>query len=252
VEDRRKKGWGKISQIMGVLEAVDMVCNRLKGGLLLRQSVLINSLLFSAEAWSGVTDRHLARMEVVDNALLSRLTGGQSRCPSEFNYLETGSLKLRHILTYRRLLYHHEILSRGEDETISKIYMKQKEDITKGDWIELLFKDFAFIGIDMNEDEIRSTPKSEYKKKIKVLVKKAAFKYFMELKLTHRKLDFVNYDKLQIQPYLVNSNLNNNEKSLLYCLRSHCHKAKYNLRKCIETTPLVYVVVLPLKLKNIY
>ena len=59
-------------------------------------------------------------------------------------------------MTYRRFLYHHEILSRGEDETISKIYMKQKEDLTKGDWIELLLKDFAFIGIDMNEDEIRS------------------------------------------------------------------------------------------------
>ena len=34
--------------------------------------------------------------------------------------------------------------------------MKQKEDLIKGDWIELLLKDFAFIGIDMNEDEIRS------------------------------------------------------------------------------------------------
>ena len=64
-----------------------------------------------------------------------------------------------------------------------------------------------------------------------MLVKKAAFKYFLELKLTNRKLDFENYDQLQIQPYLVNSKLNNTEKSLLYCLRSHCHKAKYNFKK---------------------
>ena len=105
-------------------------------------------------------------MEVVDNALLVRLTGGQSKCPSEFNYLETGSLKLRHILTYRRLMYHHEILSREDSETIKKIYMKQKTDRVRGDWIKLLEQDFQFIGIEMKENEISATPKSEYKLKI--------------------------------------------------------------------------------------
>ena len=168
---------------------------------------------------------------MVDNVLLSRLTGGQSKCPSEYNYLETGSLKLRHILTYSRLIYHHEILSRGEDETIKKIYMKQKRDRIKGDWIDLLEKDFAFIGLDINEEEIRSIPRREYKLKIKALVKKAAFGYFLEIKLSHRKLDLVHYERLQIQPYLVNSKLNNKEKSLLYCLRSHCHKSKHNFKK---------------------
>ena len=29
--------------------------NRVKAGLVLRQSILVNSLLYSAEAWSGVT-----------------------------------------------------------------------------------------------------------------------------------------------------------------------------------------------------
>ena len=168
---------------------------------------------------------------MVDNALLVRLTGGQSKCPSEFNYLETGSLKLRHILTYRRLMYHHEILSREDSETIKKIYMKQKTDRVRGDWIKLLEQDFQFIGIEMKENEISATPKSEYKLKIKALVNKAALNYYNELKLSHRKLDCVKYDKLQIQSYLTSSLLNNKEKSLLYCLRSHCHKSKQNFRK---------------------
>ena len=72
VEERRKVGWGKISKIMGILEAVDMETNRVKAGLLLRQSILVNSLLYSAEAWSGVTEKQLAMLEVVDSALLSR------------------------------------------------------------------------------------------------------------------------------------------------------------------------------------
>ena len=124
VEDRRKKGWGKISQIMGILGEVDMGANRVEAGLLLRQSILVNSLLYSAEAWSRVSDTQLSRLEVVDTALLSRLTAGHSKTGTEFHHLETGTLKLRHVLSYRRLMYHHDIISRQENETIYKIYRK--------------------------------------------------------------------------------------------------------------------------------
>ena len=61
----------------------------------------------------------------------------------------------------------------------------------------------------MNEEEIQSIPKIDYKKKIKRLVRQAALKYFLELKSSHRKLDLVHYDKLQIQYDLVYSKLNN-------------------------------------------
>ena len=123
---------------MGILGEVDMGCNRLEAGLLLRQSILVNSLLWSAEAWSGLTDKQLSRLETVDTSLLSKLTGGHSKCALEFNHLETGTLKLRHILTYRRLMFHHSILTRDQDETIHKIYTKQKEDSHRGDWYLLL------------------------------------------------------------------------------------------------------------------
>ena len=53
----------------------------------------------------------------------------------------------------------------------------------KGDWYNLLMKDFQFIGIDMDEDEISRTSKEEYKKKIKLLLQKAAFEYSMKLKI---------------------------------------------------------------------
>ena len=154
IEDRRKKGWGKISTIMGILEEVDMGANRLEAGLLLRQSILVNSLLYSSEAWSGVTDKQLARIEVVDSALLRKLTGGHTKCASEFNYLETGTWKLRHILSYHRLMYHHTILSRDEKETVNKVYRKQKSNSVKGDWIKLLEKSFDFIRIQMNEKKL--------------------------------------------------------------------------------------------------
>ena len=140
---------------------------------------------------------------MVDSALLRQLTGSHSKCASEFHHFETGTWKLRHILTYRRLLYHHNILSRDENETIKKIYRKQKENSIKGDWYNLLKKDFEFIGKDLDENEIASTPKEEYKKNIKILVQKAAFKYFLKLKDGHKKLDGAKYNELKIQPHLI-------------------------------------------------
>ena len=83
----------------------------------------------------------------------------------------------------------------------------------------------------MDENEIASTPKEEYKKNIKMLVQKAAFKYFLKLKDGHKKLDGVKYDELKIQPYLINTQFNKKERELLYSLRSKCHKSKFNFKK---------------------
>ena len=124
VEDRRSKGWGKVATIKGILSEVDLGNHRVQVGLILRKAILVNSLLFTAEAWSGVREADLVRLEQVDLALLRSLVSGHSKCATEFAHLETGTLKLRHILTQNRLMYHHHILQQEETETIRQIYEK--------------------------------------------------------------------------------------------------------------------------------
>ena len=167
----------------------------------------------------------------MDSALLKRLTGSHSKSPSEFQHLETGTWKIRHHLTYQRLLYHHHILTRGDEETIKKIYFKQKEDSVRGDWYKLLEADFKFLEIELNEDEICHTPKNIYKVKIKDLISKAAFKHFLTIKETHSKLNDLSYSELKVQPYLTSNMITNEQKQLLYKLRSKCHESKMNFRK---------------------
>ena len=76
------------------------------------------------------------------------------------------------------MMYHHHILTLDESETVKKMYIKQKETNSKGDWYDLLLKDFQFIGEDLNEQDIKDMPKYVYKKKVKSLVEKVALKYF--------------------------------------------------------------------------
>ena len=59
-------------------------------------------------------------------------------------------------------------------------------------------------------------------------IKSAAFLYFMGLKETHKKLDQVEYKELKMQYYLGSRLLNNQEKKLLYLLRSRCYDVKSN------------------------
>ena len=101
----------------------------------------------------------------------------------------------------------------------------------KGDWFQLLHKDFQFFEIEMNEEEIKAFSKSAYKTKMKALVRKAALKYFLKLKKKHIKLNNVQYSELKIQPYLQSKNLTNSEAQLLYNLRVNCCQAKFNFKK---------------------
>ena len=63
-------------------------------------------------------------------------------------------------------------------------------------------KDFQFIEVDMDEEEIIATPKSIYKAKMKKLVTRGAFQKYLSQKEGKKKLDDIKYDCFSIQPYL--------------------------------------------------
>ena len=129
------------------------------------------------------------------------------------------------------MMYHHNILIRDDDETVKKMYMKQKEIRTKGDWFELLKKDFEYIGVEMDEERIKNLTKQEYKQEINTKVKSAAFQELKNMQEKHKKLDQVVFSDFIIQPYLKSNLFSKDEIKLLYLLRSKCHSSKQNFRK---------------------
>ena len=231
IEDRRNKGWGKVAAIMGILSEVDMGRRRVEVGLLLRKAILVNSLIFTSETWSGVKEASLRRLEQLDEALHRSLISSHSKVSVEFLYMECGSLKLRHILSMNRIMYHYHLLTLDKDETIRKIYEKQKQDPTKNDWFQLLKKDFLFIEKEIDENEIKSYSKNQYKLLIKGLIQKAAFKYFLKEKERHSKMNELSYSELRIQPYLIDNRFTKEERDLMVSLRSRCYDSKNNFKK---------------------
>ena len=184
LEDRRNRGWGKVAEMTGILAEMPSE-RRIEVGLKLREAKVHNGILYNSEAWSNVTDKDMDRLGQVDMAALRAIIGGgHSKCPRAFYFLEFGTLMVKHIIMIRRFMYHYHISTREDWETIKKIYLKQIESPSKGDWITLVQSDFAFIEVDFIEGltRIQSESKEGYNKYIKEKVLNAAFKEYMYLK----------------------------------------------------------------------
>ena len=110
--------------------------------------------------------------------------------------------------------------------------MKQKESHLKGDWYRIIINDFKFIEKEMNEDNIKNTPKEVYRGYIYNKIRKGPFQYYMKRKeKSKKKMKNLNYISLNIQPYLIKEYFSFEEKKLLFSLRSQCYNAKLNFRK---------------------
>ena len=59
IEKRRSEGWGRISQIMGLISEVTSSDFRVQIGLKLRESKLCSGLLCNSEAWSSIYERDM-------------------------------------------------------------------------------------------------------------------------------------------------------------------------------------------------
>ena len=109
------------------------------------------------------------------------------------------------------------------------ICMKQSEDPLKGDWYSLLLEDFKFIGLEIDEEDIKNTPKNVYKKKIRSLIRIAAFREMNSMKLGKKKVKDINYQRLEVQQYLTDPDFSTEKRNILYALRSRMHSAKSKL-----------------------
>ena len=112
-------------------------------------------------------------------------------------------MKFKHLLTVRRLMYHYHILTRDDTETIKKIYNSQKVSHIKEDWYSTIIKDFEFIQIVQNDDDIKKISKLDYCKYIKSKVEEAAFQVYLQKKVSNKKkLEEINYQEFFIQSYM--------------------------------------------------
>jgi hypothetical protein len=155
ISKRRAKGFGIVSDILGILRDIPCGKQRIELGIQLRNTWLINFMLLNCEAWHNILKRDIDALIEVDSFLLKNTHG--------FVHLESGTLAVNYICTKRRLMYLHHILSVSENELIYKVYNAQKEQPLKGDWVLKVGEDMDNIDLKLEERDMKYKSKDEFK-----------------------------------------------------------------------------------------
>ena len=165
IHDRILRAYSYLSEIRALLTDMPFGKRRLQIGLMLRDAMFVNGVLFNSEAWHSIQLKHLEELELIDRSVMRFIIGAHAKTPSEILYLETATIPLRYIIMIRRILYFQTIVTRNDEELVKRIFDAQMADPVKGDWVNMLKEDFQYLGEEINENEAKTTARYEFKKK---------------------------------------------------------------------------------------
>ena len=220
IDDRVAKGYGAVTSILAIVNEVPLAHWRIQAGLHLREAMFLNGTLFNSEAWQGISDAEEEQLEKVDEALLRGILKAHSKVPLEALHLETGTISVKYILKSRRLCYLYTILNRDDEELIKEVYNAQKENPVNGDYCKLVDADSTAVNLQLTESQILSMKEKPYKDKVKSKVRHAAFTNLMKEKVSHSKMDNIQYTSLQLQEYLYSPLFDSESSQMLFALRT--------------------------------
>ena len=121
---------------------------------ILRNALLILSILTSSEVWYGVTQAEWEQLEQIDHMLVKNLMDCSSQVPTDLLYLELGILPMRFIAKIRTLLYLHNILQQEENSLLHKFFLTQLKHPTRGDWVSNILNVLQDLNIELDLQEI--------------------------------------------------------------------------------------------------
>jgi hypothetical protein len=222
VAARVRRGYGTVKEICHMLDTMCLGPYLYQKAVILRDSMLVGTLLTCCEAWYAVTEVELGQIEQVDKSLWCNLLEVARTVPYDLICLDLGLEPLRYIIMKRRLIYLQFILKQKETSLARQFLKTQSLCPKKKDWIRTAKMDLEHLQIKLTIDEIEEMPKQTYKKLIKGRIKEVAFKYLIE-KRNNRNGKGIHlvYEKLKIQNYLQTEDIDiqNDERKLIFQTR---------------------------------
>ena len=135
IKARIAKGKGIVNKILTMLDGIPFGKQYFEVGIILRDSLLVSSILFNSEAWYNLTSAELDLLETIDLLLLRQLLKAPKGTPKEMLFLELGCIPLREIIRERRLGFLHYILNEDPKSMVHRFFKSQMKNKTKKDWV---------------------------------------------------------------------------------------------------------------------
>ena len=133
-------------------------------------------------------------------------------------FLDLGIIPLKVILIQRRLMYLHYILQQKEESLLSQCFQAQVKEQLKGDHIIQIQEDLKSVNIQLTFEQIKQMTKASFSRYLKDKIKTHAFQILMYEKSCQRKCFDIQYEKLELQEYILHDSLSIQQKKLLFQL----------------------------------
>ena len=128
-------------------------------------------------------------------------------------------------------MFYHYILNEDSKSLIHKFYKIQSEKPVKGDWCLTVKDNLKTLEISMSENNIRNQSVYSFKKIVNTAIRNEALNYLVKLKNTHSKVLHIEYRTLEMQDYLVPSNISTEVAKFTFLCRSRMLPVGANFKK---------------------
>ena len=242
ISDRIRKGHGKITEIMNMLEAIPLGHDYFKITILLRESLFLSSILTNSDIWYGLKKEEVQQLEDLDLILLRKILKTPFSVPAEAVYLELGIINIGTLIKARRCNYLHTLVKESESSMLYNFFMAQWNYPSTHDWTKQVKTDLSDFDIPINLDYIKGKSIFSFKSLVKRKAKEFAFFSYLEKKDTHSKLDNIFYRELKIQNYLCDENISYTQALVLFSYRTRMSKysGNYPGKDGVISCPLCY------------
>jgi hypothetical protein len=220
----RNKGIGIQNRIIQMLEKMPGGEYHFEISVILRNAMLISSILTNSEVWYGVTKSDIEQLEQIDEMWMRNLFECSRNVPKDLLYLELGLTPISYIIKGRKQMFLHHILQQKEISLLYQFFMAQMKTPSHNDWVSSVLEEMIELEIDLEIEDIKYMKKEKFKALVKEKVQKKAFQYLLEKKASRKseraKGKYLEYNELILSEYL-SSNENNlsidERKWLLKC-----------------------------------
>ena len=167
VAARAKRGFGTVKDIANMLDRMCLGPFMYQKAVILRDSMLVGTLLSCSEAWYNVSEKELVQLEQVDKSLWCKLLEVARTVPYDLICLEVGLEPIRYIIMRRRLMYLQHIMKQEETSLVKNFFLTQIKSLKKKDWGRKVFEDLQHLEINITFKEIEDMPIATYRNLIK-------------------------------------------------------------------------------------
>jgi hypothetical protein len=135
-----------------------------KAAQIMRESMLLRSLLNNSETWINVKKQDLEQLEKPDTMIQRNILGTSGNPSKAFMYLELGFIPVKFVIMEKRMNFLRYILKESMSSMIRQVYETLKMDSVKGDFFSLVQTDMEELDIDFTVEEIENTTKISVEK----------------------------------------------------------------------------------------